>query len=146
MWIKPKTNWIVKYDRDGTYLGDYFNLADYDRIKNNILELLELSKELYPLFELTPFDQLRTGDLFYITSMNKIESNLSLLNSKTLKLPYDKKNWVDHKEFITFADLNRIELLIQNLYEYLESSNNRLPRLPYKLGRKKRGGVRANIR
>ena len=38
MWIEPKTNWVST---------DYFNYSDYNRIKNNIAHLRDLSLSLY---------------------------------------------------------------------------------------------------
>lgn len=35
MWTTPKTNWRGEFI-DGVYVGDKFNAADFNRIKNNL--------------------------------------------------------------------------------------------------------------
>ena len=35
-WTTPKTDWYGTTDADGVYIGDRFNAADFNRIKNNL--------------------------------------------------------------------------------------------------------------
>ena len=46
MWIEPKTDWSAQYSDTGRFIGDFFNITDYNRIKNNLLYLRELATEL----------------------------------------------------------------------------------------------------
>ena len=46
-WTAPKTDWKVTYGPDGEYTGDFFNVEDYDRIKQNIEYLREYAYFLY---------------------------------------------------------------------------------------------------
>ena len=46
-WTAPKTDWKVTYGPDGEYTGDFFNVDDYDRIKQNIEYLREYAYFLY---------------------------------------------------------------------------------------------------
>lgn len=47
-WITPKIDWKVTYDDEtGEYVGDYFNLEDFNRIHNNLIVLYEKCKILY---------------------------------------------------------------------------------------------------
>lgn len=39
VWKQPKTDWKIEYDENGDYIGDYFEVADYNRIKNNLAYL-----------------------------------------------------------------------------------------------------------
>ena len=43
MWSKPKTDWVS---------SDYFNIIDYNRIKNNLIYLRDLSVKLYDTFNI----------------------------------------------------------------------------------------------
>ena len=41
-WQTPKTDWYGSVSSDGTYIGDYFNYNDFNRIKNNLIFCLLL--------------------------------------------------------------------------------------------------------
>ena len=48
-WITPKTNWRVRIDPwTGNYLGDFFNVADYERIVGNIKYLHDIARRASP--------------------------------------------------------------------------------------------------
>ena len=50
-WQTPKTDWKIQpADENGRYNGDWFNIADYNRITGNIEALHALAQELYPDF------------------------------------------------------------------------------------------------
>ncbi len=50
-WQTPKTDWKIQpVDENGRYNGDWFNIADYNRITGNIEALHALAQELYPGF------------------------------------------------------------------------------------------------
>lgn len=46
-WIEPKINWKVEYDEKGNYVGDYLNIADINRMSNNLLYAIRECKSLY---------------------------------------------------------------------------------------------------
>ena len=50
-WQTPKTDWKIQpVDENGRYNGDWFNIADYNRITGNIEALHDLAQELYSDF------------------------------------------------------------------------------------------------
>lgn len=70
-WQTPKTNWKQ---------GDKVNMQDYNRWKNNITYLRELSLEVYKSYTLTDMgtDKAYT-DYIYADEINTIEANLAAL-------------------------------------------------------------------
>lgn len=46
-WIEPKTDWKVEYDEKGNYIGDYLNIADINRMSNNLLYVIRECESLY---------------------------------------------------------------------------------------------------
>lgn len=46
-WIEPKTDWKVEYDENGNYIGDYLNIADINRMSNNLSYVMRECKSLY---------------------------------------------------------------------------------------------------
>lgn len=135
-WITPKTDWKASYDAVGQYEGDYFNVEDYNRIKNNLLFLRELATELfYPLRQLTvgadkhypvagspDFD----NDNFFADEINMIENSLEILEvdigSLFLEVHGDKQTYYDNGLFINFSELNRIESAELELYQHFIDS------------------------
>ena len=57
MWIQPKTNWTK---------DDCFNAADFNRIKNNLVSLRDISNKMYKDFDITSMGVDKTyRDYFY---------------------------------------------------------------------------------
>ena len=76
-WTTPKTDWYGTTDADGVYIGDRFNAADFNRIKNNLDFLRDLAIKLYEEFSLVSLGQDRVpGDYFYADEINQLEENL----------------------------------------------------------------------
>ena len=46
-WTTPKTDWKAEYSNIEIYLGDFFNVEDYNRIKNNLQYIDDRAKELF---------------------------------------------------------------------------------------------------
>ena len=83
-WTTPKTDWSGA-TVDGIYVGDRFNAVDFNRIKNNLEYLKELSTELYGEISIHSLGADRTAsDYFYADEINHLEENLTTINKNTL--------------------------------------------------------------
>ena len=51
-WTTPKTDWQGATNAEGVYIGDRFNAADFNRIKNNLQYLRDLAIKMYDEFSL----------------------------------------------------------------------------------------------
>lgn len=145
-WITPKTDWAIIYDDVvNRYIGDYFNVADYNRIKNNLMELKELAKLLiYPVPNFTvgadkhfpdaehpDYD----NDNFFADEINKIEDGLYALDEAMPFVNFgDKQTFFDNGRFIDYNELNRIESAQLRLYNILTDSIKGKLRLAFTLG------------
>lgn len=120
-WKTPKTDWNASFDADGNYIGDRFNAADFNRIKNNLDYLRELAIKLYKEFSLVSLGSDRTPvDYFYADEINQLEENLKTVNNNTLRRAYGNAPlYVDNGNTMTFAELNRLEGAILDLYDRL---------------------------
>lgn len=134
-WITPKTNWHAKYDGAGEYKGDFFNIEDYNRIKNNLVYLRELGSELvyglptinvgadkhYPVAGSPNWD----NDNFFADEINAIEDGLQGIEDK-LNLFHvkhgTKKTYYENSSFIGYSELNRIESAQLDLYNHFRDS------------------------
>ena len=144
-WITPKTDWHSTYDGAGEYQEDFFNIEDYNRIKNNLLYLRELAAELfypipvitvgvdkhYPIAGSPNFD----NDNFFADEINKIEDGLEALdNAINLFSHGNKQTFYENGRFIGAAELNRIEKAELELYKYITDSIAGKSRLAIRFG------------
>ena len=137
-WITPKTNWSVRLDSDGNYIGDFFNKSDYERIVNNLLYI----KELYvtykkPRVPFESFSDITYESLAYAEDINKIERNLERLikyYGGLNALIGHIKTYVTNGKTIDFDELNRIEGLTLKIYEYLPIEYKHQRKLEFSLG------------
>ena len=123
MWQKPKTDWSANYV-DGEYMGDYFNVEDYNRIKNNLNHLNTLAQILYPKFSIIDMGvDKQVGDYFYADEINVFEHNLYTINAHTVNLNIgETPRFLPNEGIMTFSDLNRLESEILRLYNILQNS------------------------
>ena len=123
MWQKPKTEWSANYI-DGVYEGDYFNVEDYNRIKNNLNHLNTLAQVLYPKFSIADMGaDKQVGDYFYADEINVFEDNLRTINANTVNLNIgNTPRYLPDEGIMTFSDLNRLEGEILRLYNILQNS------------------------
>ena len=63
-----KTNWLS---------SDYFNADDYNRIKSNIEDLLEIALKYYRDFSLHSIDEVTVNTIPTYAILNAIEDNVS---------------------------------------------------------------------
>lgn len=144
-WQTPKTNWKAQYDVTGLFIGDFFNVTDYNRIKNNLLHLREMAARLMgnvPVITVGadkhyPSSHNMENDYFYADEINLIEDGLAALDAR---LPFvdfgSKKTYYPNGAFIDYTELNRIERAELNLYNILTDSIAGQRRLAFKLGKR----------
>ena len=113
----PYTNW-------GEH--SYFSHTDYNRIKNNIQYLIDLSFELFPEYEYEDMGNDKTySDFPYADEFNLIELNLKLLHDKSFGFvkytSSDMKNWYPNKPTPSYEDMNRYEQMTVDYYNGLNS-------------------------
>lgn len=122
-WETPKTDWHGAIDANGFYRGDRFNARDFNRIKNNLEYLRNLAVELYAEFNIASLGNDRTPeDYFYADEINQMEANLITINSNTLKRSYGSAPiYIENGNTMDFAELNRLEGAILDLYDKLSN-------------------------
>lgn len=129
-WTTPKTDWYGSTNSEGVYVGDRFNAVDFNRIKNNLEYLRELAITLYSEFTIGSLGADRAaGDYFYADEINQLEANLTTINANTLKRSYGTApTYVANGNTMDFAELNRLESAILDLYNRLtnESEGRRM--------------------
>ena len=120
-WQTPKTDWYGAVDANGVYSGDRFNAADFNRIKNNLTYLRDLAIKVYAEFNIVSLGNDRTPkDYFYADEINQLEANLVTINSHTLKRSYGSApTYNENGNTMDFAELNRLEGAILDLYDKL---------------------------
>ena len=132
-WITPKTNWKAAYDGVGEYIEDFFNIDDYNRIKNNLLYLREKGNELFGLIPEFPVGEDKhypiagspdfDNDNFFADEINAIENGLETIdNSINLFNHGTKQIFYENGKFIDYNELNRIEGAELELYTYIMDS------------------------
>lgn len=130
MWVEPKTEWKA---------ADYFNIEDYNRIKNNLNYLKEMALELYTEFPFSNMGEDKTySDFYYPDEINLFESNLESINTHTFHRSIgDTKTFYENQPFIDYGELNRIESGILKIYKGLNGQANGRRRLAFQLGRRR---------
>lgn len=135
-WIQPKTNWQGGYNNAGEYTGDYFNLADYNRIKNNLQELRDMAIKLYPEFSIaTGADWTSYATIPRAADINQLETNLETIRSKTFLFQTGtRKTYFGNAAAIDYIELNRLESATLLIYKNLIGQSKGKRRLSFRLG------------
>lgn len=110
-WIAPKLNWLPT---------DSINAVDFNRIENNIVEVVAyLNSIQYTMPALTSVTNRTQTSIDFLSSINRIESNLDSIRLAFLTPPgYGAKEvWVSGKGFDNL-DAIRLEQNIQLLMDY----------------------------
>lgn len=125
MWITPKTDWKGE-TINGVYQGDYFNAADYNRIKNNLTVLNELVNSIYPEIAIVEMGEDKTPkDFLYADEITRIEKNFDSINQASLRGKYGEMLYFyENDSCITYDELNRIESAMLDLYNKLTNQKN----------------------
>ncbi len=135
-WRTPKTDWNVRMDEQGRYAGDYFGIDDYNRIKNNIQFIHNLSVKMYEDFEITDMGTDKGyADYPYADEINIIENNLETMAENTFRKNYGMKQiYADNGKFIGHEELNRIESVLLDMYNRLMGQYNGRRMLTFMFG------------
>lgn len=126
MWVTPKTDWHYELDSEGLYVGDRFNAVDFNRIKNNLEYLRGLAIKMYDDFTIHALGTDRTPkDYFYADEINQLEENLNTINRNSIKGAYGTApSYTANGNVMDFAELNRLEGAILDLYDKLSNQND----------------------
>lgn len=125
MWVTPKTNWQGGISPTGEYVGDRFNAADFNRIKNNLTHLRDMAVAMYESFTIVSLGNDRTpANYFYADEINQLEANLNTINTHTLNRAYGTApTYIENGNTMDFAELNRLEGAIADLYDQLSNEH-----------------------
>lgn len=138
-WETPKTDWSAQYSDTGLFIGDFFNIGDYNRIKNNLLYLRELATQLMhgvPKIVVGE-DKESYEEYFYADEINLIEDALEIIDNFIDWVDFgDKQVFYDNGRFIDADELNRIESAELKLYDLLTNSIAGKLRLAIRLGQR----------
>lgn len=132
-WITPKTDWALRRDENGKYSGDYFNVADYNRIKNNIEFLGAVARKFWPVFVKAMPDR-KHEEYPYADEINTLADNLEAINEFVGCEIGQKTVYAGNGAFIGYEDLNRLESACMKLYEAMWNLYTKYAKLPFRLG------------
>lgn len=128
MWTEPKTDW------EST---DYFNLTDYNRIKNNIAYLRELALEVFVDFPFEDMgdDKSSYSEYLYADEFNAMENNLESMRENTFLFDdSEPKQWYENQRTPNYEDFNRLERACLLFYNGFNGIKENKRRLPFRLG------------
>lgn len=126
IWTEPKTNWTE---------NDFFNIKDYNRIKNNIAYLTEEVSNIVAPVDGTDMGEDVTSTLVVWKSdqFNTIENNMDKVVAAMCD-EFDKRRYFPNGAFINADSLNRIEQACLDTYNAVKSQTTCLTRLDFRLG------------
>ena len=127
-WTEPKTNWVVT---------DRFNVADFNRIKNNLEWLYEKAVKLYKNFDIADMGEDITSFESYwnVAFFNAFESNVETINNTIYTKDYGiSQRFFENGPFIKWDELNRIESACLSMKDILDRQEAGLQRLSFRLG------------
>lgn len=135
-WITPKTDWGVRKDAEGRYIGDYFETEDYNRIKNNLQFLRVFASKLYPEFEILDMGDDRSEEEYlHADEVNLLEENLVIIAEHTYHPKHGEAPvFADNEAYIDYQELNRIEGASLDMYMKLTGQYEGRRMLAFMLG------------
>lgn len=133
--LTPYTAWTIQYDSEGEYTGDFFNVEDYDRIKQNIEYLREYAYFLYGGFTLRGMVAVTVESYGYASTIDALDANLEAIAANTFRPPdmLPVKQWRGNQPPPGADDWNRIENTCLLLFEQFERQSACLPKLAFEL-------------
>ena len=133
--LTPYTAWTIQYDSEGEYTGDFFNVEDYDRIKQNIEYLREYAYFLYGGFTLRGMVAVTVESYGYASTIDALDANLEAIAANTFRPPdmLPVKQWRGNQPPPGADDWNRIENTCLLLFEQFERQFACLPKLAFEL-------------
>ena len=128
MWTTPKTDWSST---------DYFNLTDYNRIKNNIAYIRELALEVFVDFPFEDMGNDKTSytEYTYADEFTAMEDNLEYIRENTFLFDdSEHKQWYENQRTPNYEDFNRLERACLLFYQGFNSIKENKARLSFRLG------------
>jgi hypothetical protein len=119
MWQTPKTNWEIQPYVNGRYQGDWFNIADYNRIVGNLRYLHAAGQNVYDaVFSILGMSSALISGFPVAGDINALEDSLLALAENTYSPPTytGKKTWAAGGVTPITDDLNRIEQACADIY------------------------------
>ena len=134
-WTTPKTNWKITYDSNEEYTGDFFNVEDYNRIKQNIEFLRDYAYSLYAEFSMQSMVEVTIESYGYASTIDALDANLEAMAANTFRPPnmLPIKQWRGNQPPPGPDDWNRIENTCLLLFEQFERQSACLPKLAFEL-------------
>ena len=129
-WSTPKTDWTAT---------DSFNIADYNRIKNNLDYLHDESEIIYGEYDITDMgsDLASYAGYWDVAKFNAFEQNLDTINRHMINASIGQPmTFYDNGVFIGYAELNRIENATVILKSIIDGWYEAMATLPFRLGAK----------
>lgn len=127
-WENPKTNWTVTYDEHGKFVGDFINIGDYKRIKDNISYVQSLARLIvYDNYPSMGADK-TYADYPRASEWNLIEQALSQL-AGNIGGSFTAAFFMENGKTPDYTELNRIEketLKLKGQYEVAIALNYRM--------------------
>lgn len=133
--LTPYTAWTIQYDSEGEYTGDFFNVEDYDRIKQNIEYLREYAYFLYGGFTMRGMVAVTVESYGYASTIDALDATLEAIAANTFRPPdmLPVKQWRGNQPPPGADDWNRIENTCLLLFEQFERQSACLPKLAFEL-------------
>lgn len=133
--LTPYTAWAIRYDSEGEYTGDFFNVEDYNRIKQNIEYLREYAYFLYGGFTMRDMVAVTVESYGYASTIDALDANLEAIAANTFRPPdmLPVKQWRGNQPPPGPDDWNRIENTCLLLFEQFERQFACLPKLAFEL-------------
>lgn len=133
-WVEPKTNWSS---------NDRFNIADFNRIKNNLEYLHAKAVSMYKSFNILDMgnDIMSYENFWKVNYFNAFEENVDIINKIILTKDYGtSQRFFENGPFIKWDELNRVENACLQMKNILYRQEIGLRKIPFSLGNMK--GVR----
>ena len=125
MWQTPKTDWEIKPLVNGRYMGDWFNVEDYNRIIGNLRYLHAAGQNVYAVvFDILGMSSQDRSGFPRADDINALEESLYRIATYTYTPPdYTGKSvWAGNGKTPTADDLNRIERACAAVYTKLNET------------------------
>lgn len=136
IWTTPKTDWHGRTDSEGVYTGDRFNASDFNRIKNNLQYLYDLSILIYEPYSFTGLGNDRNpGDFFYADEIMTMESDFTAIVENTLQRDYgESPTYTANGATMDYVELNRLESAMLQMYTLLTNQRDGLRHFTWNFG------------
>lgn len=117
--------------------SDFINVTDYNRIKDNLLYLYDVSKQFYEDYSLTDVPPNVSYDTYaYAEIWNSLENTLQDIVDNTYRLPTigNRKIFTAYDPYIDYTELNRLERACLLYYQMFKGLEETVPYIPFTLG------------